>query len=66
MPARAGDVKKLNEAGIHTINGMMQTSRRKLAQIKGLSEAKVEKLIEIGEKLAPISEFRSGKVLHGA
>ena len=59
----AGDIKKLNEAGIHTASGLMQTSKRKLAQIKGLSEAKCEKIYEAGEKIAPISAWQSGKFL---
>ena len=59
----AGDIKKLNEAGIHTANALMQTSKRKLIQIKGLSEAKVEKIYEAGEKVAPVHAFQSGKFL---
>ena len=61
MPA--GDIKKLNEAGIHTASALMQTSKRKLAQIKGLSEAKCEKIYEAGEKIAPVSAWQSGKFL---
>ena len=60
----AGDLKKLNEAGIHTASALMQTSKRKLAQIKGLSEAKCEKIYEAGEKIAPVSAWQSGKFLH--
>ena len=60
----AGDIKKLNEAGIHTASALMQTSKRKLAQIKGLSEAKCEKIYEAGEKIAPVSAWQSGKFLH--
>jgi len=41
----------------------MQISKRKLAQIKGLSEAKCEKIYEAGEKIAPISAWQSGKFL---
>ena len=59
----SGDIRKLNEAGIHTASGLMQTSKRKLAQIKGLSEAKCEKIYEAGEKIAPISAWQSGKFL---
>jgi len=59
----AGDIKKLNEAGIHTASALMQTSKRKLAQIKGLSEAKCEKIYEAGEKIAPVSAWQSGKFL---
>ena len=58
-----GDIKKLNEVGIHTASALMQTSKRKLAQIKGLSEAKCEKIYEAGEKIAPVSAWQSGKFL---
>ena len=59
----AADIKKLAEAGIYTVNAMTQTSKRKLIQIKGLSEAKVEKLCDVGEKICPITEFHSSKFL---
>lgn len=60
----AGDIKKLQEHGINTVNALSQTSRRKLVMIKGLSEAKCEKMFEIAEKVAPVSAFQSGKLLH--
>lgn len=44
----ASDVKKLVDAGVHTVEGLARASRKQLAQIKGLSEQKVEKLKQIG------------------
>lgn len=38
------DIKKLQEAGIVTIGGVLQKSMRDLANIKGLTEAKIEKV----------------------
>ncbi|KAL1206739.1 Meiotic recombination-like protein [Cardamine amara subsp. amara] len=47
----AGDVKKLQEAGIHTCNGLMMHTKKNLTGIKGLSEAKVDKICEAAEKV---------------
>ena len=41
-------MKKLSEAGVHTVEGLARASRKQLTQIKGLSEQKVEKLKQIG------------------
>ncbi|KAK4478129.1 hypothetical protein RD792_017408 [Penstemon davidsonii] len=47
----AGDVKKLQDAGIYTCNGLMMHTKKSLTGIKGLSEAKVEKICEAVEKI---------------
>ncbi|KAH9682449.1 Meiotic recombination protein DMC1-like [Citrus sinensis] len=47
----AGDVKKLQDAGIYTCNGLMMHTKKHLTGIKGLSEAKVEKICEAAEKI---------------
>ncbi|XP_046856493.1 meiotic recombination protein DMC1/LIM15 homolog [Xenia sp. Carnegie-2017] len=46
------DIKKLKAAGICTIKGVQMTTRRKLCQIKGISEAKMEKIKEAAAKLS--------------
>ncbi|XP_022784949.1 meiotic recombination protein DMC1/LIM15 homolog [Stylophora pistillata] len=46
------DIKKLKSAGICTIKGVQMTTRRKMCQIKGISEAKMEKIKEAAAKLA--------------
>uniref|UniRef100_A0A0D9XWU7 RecA family profile 1 domain-containing protein n=1 Tax=Leersia perrieri TaxID=77586 RepID=A0A0D9XWU7_9ORYZ len=60
----SGDVKKLQDAGIYTCNGLMMHTKKSLTGIKGLSEAKVDKICEAAEKLLSqevISLLRSGK-----
>ncbi|XVF28761.1 hypothetical protein REPUB_Repub15cG0058600 [Reevesia pubescens] len=47
----AGDVKKLQDAGIYTCNGLMMQTKKHLTGIKGLSEAKVDKICEAAEKI---------------
>ena len=45
------DIKKLKGAGICTVKGILMTTVKKLCNIKGLSEAKVEKIKEVCKKL---------------
>jgi len=41
-----GDIKKLEEAGYHTIEAVAFTPKKVLVNVKGLSEAKVDKIID--------------------
>ncbi|KAI8138699.1 Rad51-domain-containing protein [Fennellomyces sp. T-0311] len=41
-----GDIKKLKEAGYHTVESVTYTPKKALVAIKGLSEAKIEKIIK--------------------
>jgi len=43
------DVKKLKDSGMHTVQAVAYTPRKDLLQIKGISEAKVDKIIEAGK-----------------
>ncbi|CAL5392750.1 unnamed protein product [Camellia sinensis] len=54
----AGDVKKLQDAGIYTCNGLMMHTKKNLTGIKGLSEAKVDKICEAVEKIVRKSVVR--------
>ena len=45
------DIKKLQDHGITTIGSCLQLCMRQLVQIKGFSEAKVEKIREAARKL---------------
>ena len=40
----AADIKKLREGGVHTVETLAYASKKDLVAIKGLSEAKVEKI----------------------
>ncbi|CAL9156108.1 unnamed protein product [Musa hybrid cultivar] len=42
------DVKKLKDAGLCTVESVVYSPRKDLLQIKGISEAKVDKIIEAG------------------
>jgi hypothetical protein len=45
----AADIKKLKDAGLCTVEAVAYSPKKDLVQIKGLSEAKVEKIIEAGK-----------------
>ena len=54
----AGDIKKLMEAGIlnlilgfHTIESIQMTARKNMLNIKGLTDGKIDKVIEACFKL---------------
>ncbi|CAH0551658.1 unnamed protein product [Brassicogethes aeneus] len=50
----SGDLKKLEEAGYHTIESVAFAPKKYLLQIKGISEAKADKLIAEASKLVPM------------
>lgn len=56
----AGDLRKLQEGGIYTVEQLAHSNRRELVAIKGLSDAKVEKLITAGT-----SRFTDEKLMMG-
>jgi len=51
------DLKKLKSAGICTTRGLKMITKKKLCNIKGLSEAKVDKIKEAMAKLSSTSGF---------
>ncbi|XP_064457152.1 meiotic recombination protein DMC1/LIM15 homolog [Ornithodoros turicata] len=51
------DIKKLKSAGICTVKGIQMTTRKRLCNIKGISEAKVDKIKEIVAKIAECAGF---------
>ncbi|CAH1794134.1 unnamed protein product [Owenia fusiformis] len=53
----AADLKKLKQAGICTVKGIQMTTKKKLCAIKGISEAKMEKIKEAATKMAGAGGF---------
>lgn len=49
--SKVSDIKKLAEAGLMTVGSVLQCSTRDLVNIKGLSEAKIEKIREAALKV---------------
>ena len=54
----AADIQKLNDAGFHTVESIAHATTRKLADVKGISEAKVAKLKVVAKALGPM-EFKT-------
>jgi len=59
----AADVKKLQEAGLHTIEAVAYTPKKMLLAIKGISEQKVDKLLMEAYKLIPMG-FTTASEFH--
>ncbi|OMJ81979.1 hypothetical protein SteCoe_17466 [Stentor coeruleus] len=60
----AADLTKLKSAGLCTVLGVLMTTKKDLISIKGLSEAKVEKILEAAQKHESAS-FMTGIELQG-
>lgn len=50
----ASDIKKLIEAGYHTVEAVAFMSKKHLVLVKGLSEAKIDKIVDACQKLIPL------------
>nr|CAG4641003.1 EOG090X0906 [Eulimnadia texana] len=50
----AADVKKLEEAGFHTVESVAFAPKKSLLAIKGISEAKADKILAEASKLVPM------------
>ncbi len=50
----ASDVKKLKAAGFHTVERVAYATRKALTSIKGISEAKADKLLNEASKIIPM------------
>lgn len=59
----AGDIKKLEEAGYHTVEAIAYTPKKCLTALKGFSEAKVDKLLAEAAKYVPMG-FTSATDFH--
>lgn len=50
----SGDIKKLQEAGYHTVESVAFAPKKNLLAIKGISEAKADKILAEASKLVPM------------
>ncbi|KEP62990.1 UNVERIFIED_CONTAM: meiotic recombination protein DMC1 family protein [Hammondia hammondi] len=56
----AADINKLKQAGYCTVLSIVQTTKKELCLVKGISEAKVEKIVEAAAKLGMCNTFITG------
>ena len=59
----SGDVKKLRESGYHTVESIVYAPKKNLLAIKGISEAKADKILAEGQKLVPTG-FTTATEMH--
>ncbi|XP_026671085.1 DNA repair protein RAD51 homolog A [Ceratina calcarata] len=59
----AGDIKKLEEAGYYTIESVAYATKKCLLTIKGISEAKADKILQEASKLV-VMGFKSANEIH--
>ena len=59
----AGDVKKLMEAGYNTVESVVYAPKKNLLTIKGVSEAKADKILAEAQKLVPTG-FTTATEMH--
>uniref|UniRef100_A0A3B4WUI4 RAD51 recombinase n=2 Tax=Seriola lalandi dorsalis TaxID=1841481 RepID=A0A3B4WUI4_SERLL len=50
----ASDIKKMEDAGFHTIEAVAYAPKKELLNIKGISEAKADKILTEAAKLVPM------------
>ncbi|GAB65232.1 meiotic recombination protein DMC1-like protein [Plasmodium cynomolgi strain B] len=53
----AADINKLKGSGYCTILSLIQATKKELCNVKGISEAKVEKILEVASKIENCSGF---------
>lgn len=57
------DIKKLADAGLHTVEAVAYTPKKNLIAIKGISEQKAEKILAEAHKIIPLG-FQSATEVH--
>jgi meiotic recombination protein DMC1 len=57
------DIIKLRNVGIMTVKGILQTQKKELMQIKGITEAKVDKIFESAMKIENCKFINGNEVL---
>ena len=56
----AADVAKLKAGGVNTVGGLLMIVKKDLADIKGLSDAKIDKILDAAKKFVSFAGFHSG------
>lgn len=59
----AADINKLKAAGVCTVKGLLMATKKELLNIKGVSEQKIEKMIEAAQKIEQLGFAKASDVL---
>lgn len=53
----AADINKLKAAGICTVKGLLMVTRKELLNIKGITDQKIDKMVEAAQKQEVILSY---------
>lgn len=59
----SGDIAKLKGAGICTVKGLLMVTKKEILNIKGISDMKLEKMLEAAYKLEQVNFLSATKIL---
>lgn len=59
----AGDIKKFVDAGYHTVEAICYVPKKTLLQVKGISEVKLDKVLEAASKEVRMDFMTAGAFL---
>ena len=59
----AGDIKKFIDAGYHTVEAICYVPRKTLIHVKGISEAKLDKIMEAAKQEVKMDFMTAGAYL---
>ena len=59
----AADINKLKSAGICTAKGLLMVTRKELLNIKGISDVKIDKMVEAAQKIESLGFFKATDVM---
>lgn len=59
----AADITKLKSAGICTVKGLLMVTKKELLNIKGISDVKVEKMIEAAQKIECLGFYKATNIM---
>ncbi len=60
----AADINKLKSAGICTVKGLLMVTRKELLNIKGISDVKLDKMIEAAQKLESLGFYKATDIMN--
>ena len=59
----AADITKLKAAGICTVKGLLMVTRKDLLNIKGISDQKVDKMVEAAQKIESLGFYKASAIM---
>lgn len=60
----AADITKLKGAGICTVKGLLMVTRKELLNIKGISDVKVDKMVEAAQKIECLGFYKATIIMN--